>query len=100
MENINCFYLYLSKMTLGSETTRSLVHCARENVKEYIALGLDGLLTLDMDVFTGYNMDGTCREICCYNKTWEKYEDRMRAWARNKGLKVNDYSDCINITRK
>ena len=99
LENVKCGELYLDNMTLDSETTRSLVHCARENVKE-IVLGCVGLLTLDMNVFTGYNMNGTCQEIWCHNKTKEKYGDRMTTWARNNGLEVYSDSGCIYISRR
>ena len=100
LETVKCNVLGLSNMTLDSETTRSLVHCARENVKKKILLGHRGLLTLDIDVFTGYNGDGTCWGIYCYHKTKEKYGDRMITWAQHIGLEVVSVSDYIRIFRR
>ena len=34
-------------------------------------------MSSDVDVLTVYNLDGTFWEISCWNKTWEKYGDRM-----------------------
>ena len=66
-------------------------------MKKWIELGVDGLVTLDMDVLTEYNFDGTCQKIWCCNETREKYGDRMTTWAHNNGLKVDSGSGSLRI---
>ena len=59
-------------------------------------------MSSDMGVLTEHSLDGTFWEVCCWNKTWEKYEDRMTTWARNMELKVesNSIFDYISISRR
>ena len=98
LENVEYYKLYLSNMRLDSETTRSLVNCTTPNVKKRIWLGRDGLVTLNMDVLTEYNWDGTRHIISGCNKTRKKYPTRMTTRAKLKfGSSASGFIDIYTV---
>ena len=91
--------LDIYNQSLSIEETRALVR-AMANV-EWVWLGYNGEVTVDMSTLVTYNGRGNCRRVdFCYG-TAEKYREVVRGWAQGMSWRVTgDDSHLIIIHRK
>ena len=89
LASVQCTLLWLENMELSEEETQALVTTMRDRVKCVMLYNV----TLYIEELTLYDGQGHCRELCVGRDTRDRYGDRLRLWAENKGWTVTWDSD-------
>ena len=76
LESVKGQGLYISSQTLSSEETQALVR-AMESGVEFVELGKDGEVNLDITALTQYSGQGNCLRVSCWGDTAERYREEM-----------------------
>ena len=77
--------LGLYYMRLNQAETQALVTAMRDRVER---VRLEYAVTLDIEELTQYDGQGRCWELRVWRDTRERYWDRLRRWAADKGWRV------------
>ena len=77
--------LHLVDMSLSEGNTRSLVTAMRTRVQK-VWLGRN--VTFDPELLSAYDGQGHCTELKLEDDTRDKYEERLREWAGDRGWRV------------
>ena len=100
LDSVKCKGLHISRQTLSSEETRSLVR-AMESRMEEVKLGVSGEVSLDIRALTKYSGQGKCGKVVCWDATADRYREEVRSWAEKINWKVTLDNDIkIVIERK
>ena len=76
LDNLKCEWLFINSQTLSSEETQALVR-AMESGVEFVELGKDGEVNLDITALTQYSGQGNCLRVSCWGDTAERYREEM-----------------------
>ena len=83
--SVKCSKLGLNNMELSEAETRALVTAMRDRVEE---VWLDFDVTLDIEMLTQYDGQGSCNKLLVLGHTSARYRDRLRRWVADKGWRV------------
>ena len=84
LSSVQCTELELDNMKLSEKNTRALVTAMRDRVQTVVLYDV----TLDIEKLTLYDGQGHCRELEVWSYARERYGDRLRRWAADKGWRV------------
>ena len=85
LASVQCSDLWLDLMELSEAETRALVTAMRDRVQ---GVTLWSGVTLDVEELTQYDGQGRCSELDVRGEMRERYGDRLREWAADKGWRV------------
>ena len=87
LASVKCSELELWRMELSKVETRALVTAMRDRVQK---VWLFSGVTLDIEELTQYDGQGRCSVLGVGGDTRERYGDRLRRWAVDKGWTLTE----------
>ena len=102
MDNVKIVDLFLAKMTLFTEETKSLVRAMNSGRIRWLMFGKEGEVTLDINtILVQYKGEGKCTRIQALGENAKKYRNDIKKLAMQIGWIVKkDYDDEMEIIRK